>query len=753
MNTIAAIPTIVPLPLSQIRLLNGPFYERQKIHAHYLLMVEPDRFLAPFRKKAGLPSKAEPYGGWESRDISGHSLGHYLSALSLLYSSTSDARMLERVDYIVSELAACQQQDGEGYILPVDKRAFEDLRQGKIDASSFSLNGVWVPFYTLHKVLAGLRDAYRFAGSTAALDVERKACNWLDGIMSGLSEAQIQEVLRTEHGGMNEVLADLASDTGDMRYLKMASRDFHHGTVLDPILRGEDNLNGLHGNTQIPKIVGLAREYELTSDPSYRVAAESFWNNVVNCRSFANGGHGESEHFFPPNEFPNKLTPNTCETCNTYNMLKLTSHLFSWEPQAAHMDFVERATINHLLANIGQEPGEFGYFLGLGSVGVKVFSTPFNSWWCCVGTGLENPARYGEQIYYHDTDTLWVNLFMGSALIWPEKGMEIRMETEFPNSDKVRLLLQSEKPTAFTLKLRHPYWCERAELSVNGEAVPVLSTPSSYISVERTWQSGDILELVLPMTLRLDPLPFSNGKIAAVMYGPTLLAGIVPEKEGVASSASGRFSEHLAARGKTDAMPPLFAASSEKEVLQHLLPDTTFAEFMSDGVVKPEDLKFAPLWRVYEEQYAVYFPIMASDDWEEHKMDILAAQEELKRREAATIDSVTPGFQQPEVEHSLRSENSKIADFGGRKCRGAQIATYWGGVWHERSFDILVDGNPLATQHLHVNKPGEFFDEAYHIPNHITHGKTKLTICFKSHPFEENADDIASGLFGLRTSL
>ena len=755
-----------PFPLSQVRLVDGGIFKaRQDIHARYLLMVEADQLLAPFRLQACLPPKAERYGGWESRDISGHTLGHYLSAVSFLYASSGDERARGRVDYIVAELAACQEANGDGYVLPVNKQAFEELRDGRIHASPFSLNGVWVPFYTQHKVFAGLRDAYRLAGNKKALEVERRIADWLDGTLAKLNEAEIQEMLRTEHGGMNEVLADLTADTGDQRYLKMAAKFFHHRSVLEPMFRGEDKLNLLHGNTQIPKVVGLAREYELSGEASFHTAATSFWDHVVNRRSYAIGGHGESEHFFPVEQFPQRLTPTTCETCNTYNMLKLTSHLFSWEPNAAHMDFVERAMINHLAANIGREPGEFGYFLGLGSVGVKVFSTGFDAWWCCVGTGLENPPRYGEQIYSRSSDALWVNLYIASTLRCEEAGVELRQETHLPDEETTRFFFTCKTAQTCVLKLRHPYWCEKPEVTLNGERINIESSPSSYMAIERTWTTGDVLELRLPMRLRLEALPHSDETIFAAMFGPTVLAGIVPDEPGVANPAKQRFSEHLNARGKTDAFPPLFVAADSAEVLAHLKPTgKAFAEFRSEGVVKPQDLTFVPFYRIYEEQYAVYFTLLTADEWTRREGEIRAEREAQRRTEAGTLDVILPGFQQSEVEHALREENSDVEDFAERKSRFARdggwfsyevavdpdelvllIVTYWGGVWHERNFDILLEGKKLASQKLLTNRPGDFFDQVYDIPPEVTRSKRKVTIRFQSRP-----GDIAGGVFALR---
>jgi DUF1680 family protein len=760
-----SVRRIEPFPRSAVRLLPGPLRERQDLHARHLRQVSADRLLAPFRAQAGLPAVAERYGGWESRDISGHSLGHYLSALCHLHTCESEEWILPRIDHIVAELAACQAANGDGYVLPVDKAAFAALREGRIDATPFALNGVWVPFYTLHKVLAALRDARRLAGSAVALAVARAVADWLDRVLEPLSPAQVQEMLRCEHGGMNEVLADLTADTGDARYLDLAARAFHHQAVLAPMFRGEDRLDGLHGNTQIPKVVGLAREYELTGSSDYHRAATSFWDHVVKRRSFATGGHGESEHFFPIDRFAEHLTPNTCETCNTYNMLKLTGHLFAWMPDAAHMDFVERATLNHLAANIGREPGEFGYFLGLGSVGVKVFSTPFDSWWCCVGTGLENPVRYGELIYHHADATLWVNQYFASTLDWAAPGVRLMQRTRFPEEDTVRIGLSCDRSSVFTIKLRHPAWCARLEIALNGETIAIDSAPSSYFTITREWRDGDEIVLRLPMTLRAEPLPHTDGKTVALLHGPVLLAAIVPDEPGAPNPAGQRFGEHLEARGKTDAFPPVLVADDIPAVLAGLkATERAPSEFSSHDIVRPSDLTLVPLYRVYEEQYAVYFPLLTPAGWTAREDELRAAAEAARRRDAATFDLVTPGYQQPEVEHSLRDERSVIEEFSGRKGRLARdggwfsyelrvdphepvalVVTYWGGVWVTRVFDLLVDGQPFSEQRLLTNKPGDFFERVVPVPPGLTRGRVKITVRFQSRP-----RDIAGAVFGLR---
>jgi DUF1680 family protein len=754
-----------PFLLSQVRLLDGPFKQRQDVNARYLLeVVDADRLLAGFRAQAGLPEKAKRYGGWEARGINGHSLGHYLSAVSLLHAATGNPVALERVNYIVAELAACQKANGDGYVLPVNKQIYEDLRQGRIQASFFSLNGEWVPNYTLHKVFAGLRDAWRFTGNQQALDVEKRLADYLAGVYQKLNPAQAQEILKAEHGGMNEVFADLTTDTGDARYLELARTVFHHEAVLGPLERGEDRLNGQHGNTQIPKIVGLARAYELTGEDSYRNAAFTFWDSVVNKRSFCIGGHGNSEHFFPPEKFQENLKPHTAETCNSYNMIKLTGHMFSWKPDPAHMDFVERTLINHILTNIGGHPGEFGYFLGLESVGTKVFSTQDGAWWCCVGTGMENPARYGEHIYCQSGNTLWVNLFIASELDWKAKSFKLRQQTAFPDSDAVRFTIETTKPVKLALNIRHPYWCANPEVKVNGRPVTLNSSPSSYLTIDRIWSSGEVIDLRLPMTLRTEALPHSDGKTLALLYGPSVLVGVVPSEPGFPDPPKQRWDDHLNAPGKVRGTPPVFVAASKADLLSQFKPTGRgFSEFQATGVIKPRDLSFVPFHRVYQEHYAVYFTWLNPTEWKAREGEIIATETRRANLAAATLDSVQPGFQQSEVEHGFQSVNSESGDFRDRKWRDARnggwfsyqvavdsskpialVATYFGDD-RGRDFDILVDSNHIATQKIDGNPGGTFFNVAYEIPPSITQGKSKVTVRFQA-----KGDTMAGGLFGLR---
>ncbi|MBC8097275.1 MAG: glycoside hydrolase family 127 protein, partial [Akkermansiaceae bacterium] len=403
---------------ASVRLLSGPFKQGQDLAAKYLLSLEADRFLAWFRKEAGLVPKATNYGGWEAQGIAGHSLGHYLTGCALAYAATGDPQFLDRVNYIVTELAECQKAGGTGYIaaIPGGKKAYAEVAAGDIRSKGFDLNGIWVPNYTMHKVFAGLRDAYRLGGNPQALEVSKSLADWFEKTHAGLNEEQMQKILAAEHGGLNETFADLYADTGDERYLKLARR-FHHKAILDPLARGEDILPGKHANTQIPKLIGLATLYELTGDRGDRAGAQFFWDRVVHHHSYVTGGHCDGEHFGAADRLNNRLSSNTTETCNVYNMLKLTEHVFGWNPSADAADFYERALLNHIRSS--QHPdGRVIYNLSLKPGFHKEYQSPYDGFTCCVGSGMENHVRYGEGIYFHNDDNLWVNLFIASEVNW-----------------------------------------------------------------------------------------------------------------------------------------------------------------------------------------------------------------------------------------------------------------------------------------------------------------------------------------------
>jgi uncharacterized protein len=737
--------------LSDVRLLDGPFKKAMQLNSAYLLRLEPDRLLSWFRKEAGLKPKGEVYGGWEARGIAGHSLGHYLTACALTFASTGDERFRDRVDYIVNELELCQRENGDGYVaaIPNGKKIFREVAAGDIRSQGFDLNGGWVPWYTLHKVFAGLLDANQYCGNTKALNVAVRLGDWAHNTLSQLTEEQFQRMLACEHGGMNESLAELYARTGNEKYLRL-SRRFHHKAVLEPLARREDQLQGKHANTQIPKLIGLARRYELTLDAADKTAAEFFWDRVVHHHSYVTGGNSDGEHFGPPDKLNDRLSHNTTETCNTYNMLKLTRHLFEWHASAEYADYYERALYNHILASQNPEDGMVCYYVPLKSGARKTYSTPFDSFWCCVGSGIENHSKYGDSIYFHSDDALWVNLFIPSELSWREKGLSLRQETRYPDTDTVSLTFKATRPVTLALRLRYPSWATQGfELSVNGRMEKVNARPGSFVEVRRRWRTGDRVEMKMPMSLRLEALP-DNPNRAAVLYGPTVLAGELGTKDesGIAGLllVPALITEH---RPLAEWIKPIAGQP---------------ATFSSVGVGRPRDVKLSPFYRMHGSSYVVYWDLFTPQEWVVREADYRAELERVRRLEALTVDFAQPGEMQPERDHNMQGERTDAGEHSGRKWRHAReggwvsfdlkvlpdnpvslVCTYWGSETGPRSFDVLVDGVKIATQSLQNDKPGQFFDVTYPIPEELTRGKTKITVRFQAHP-----GNTAGGFYGLR---
>lgn len=748
----AAPPKARVFSLHDVRLTGGPFKEGQDIAVAWLLSLEPDRFLANFRKEAGLSPKAEHYGGWEHQTISGHSAGHYLSACALAWAATGNEEFLRRVNYLVAELAECQRAHGDGYVaaIPGGRRAYAEVAAGNIRSAGFDLNGIWVPNYTQHKLFAGLRDAYRLAGNTQALAVARGLADWFERTHAHLTDEQMQKVLACEHGGLNETFADLYADTGDPRYLAL-SRRFHHRAILEPLARGEDILPGKHANTQIPKLIGLATRYELAGEPTDRAAADFFWTRVVYHHSYVTGGHCDHEHFGPPDRLNDRLSPATTETCNVYNMLKLTRHVFGWNPDARVADFYERALLNHIRAT--QHPdGRVIYNLSLQPGHHKEYQPLRDAWTCCMGTGMENHVRYGEGIYFHDDAGLWVNLYLPSELNWRARGMTVRLDTDWPYADTATLTFTGDTPQAFTLRLRHPHWAQTGfTVRVNGEEPPLATRPSSYAEVRRTWRRGDRVEVHFPMALRTEALPDNANRIG-IFFGPTLLAADLGPVDQPGAGQPG-FVPVLLTEGRPvrDWVQPVSRAT---------------LTFKTEGVGRPRDVTLVPFFSLHDRRYTVYLDLFTEAAWAQRQAELRVAQEREARLAARTLDVLRIGEMQPERDHRLRGERTSAGEAFGRKWRHATdggwfafelrvdperpvelLCTYWGGDGGGyREFDVLVDGTRVATQKLEQNAPGKFFDVAYPIPPELTRGKSRVTVRFQAHPGKW-----AGGLFGVRT--
>jgi hypothetical protein len=625
-------------------LLAGPLKQAQDLDAQYLLKLEPDRMMAGYRLRAGLEPKAEGYGGWDSvqgKQLTGHIAGHYLSAVGLMYAATGDPRFKERADYLVKEMKEVQDKRANGYLGALtDKQGtdgetlFQQVSQGNIRSGGFDLNGMWSPWYTLHKTYAGLRDAYRYADNKTALDVEIKFAAWADGIVSKLTDAQVQRMLNTEFGGMNEIFADLYADTGDKRWLDLSYR-FEHRSFIDPLQCHQDNLEGKHGNTQVPKLIGSADRFAYTGDAADVMAASFFWDCVVQHHSCATGGHGKDEYFGKADTLTDRVDGRTAETCNVYNMLKLTRRLFTLRPDAHYADFHERALFNHILASIDPNDGRTCYMVPVGRGVQHEYQDMFRSFTCCVGSGMESHALHGDGIYYESGDKLWVNLYAPSTADWTAAGVKFAIDTDLPEGESAKLTLTLQSPTDFTLALRRPYWVgDDFAVKVNGEAVaedragrasslasdvvrgrttyqPPLS--GSYVELKRTWKSGDIVELTLPKTLRLEPLP-DNPRRVAILWGPLVLAGdLGPEVQ--RRSRGGRVEQPKV---------PVFVAA-ERPVTEWLKPVSgKSGQFRTDGVGRENDVDFVPFYRLHRRTYGVYWDLLTAAEWEKRAAEITA---------------------------------------------------------------------------------------------------------------------------------
>ena len=756
-----------PLPLSAVRLTGGPLKRAQDLDGEYLLKLEPDRMMAGYRLRAGLKPKADGYGGWDSpngKQLTGHIAGHYLSAASLMFTATGDARFKERVDYLVNDSKEVQDKRGNGYLGAITdpqgtdgESIFEQVAQGKIRSGGFDLNGMWSPWYTLHKTYAGLRDAYRYTGNKTALELEIKFASWAEGILSKLSEDQLQKMLNTEFGGMPEVLADLYADTGEKRWLDLSHR-FDHRAVLDPLARGEDRLAGLHGNTQVPKLYGSLVRYAYAGDKKDGDAAKFFWEEVAHHHSFATGGHGKDEYFGPPDKLSDRIDGRTAESCNVYNMLKFTRRLFALEPRMEYADFLERALFNHILASMDPEDGRTCYMVPVGRGVQHEYQDMFRSFACCVGSGMESHALHGDGIYSESGDKLWINLYALSTADWKSAGMKLAVETDLPNGESATIKLTTTGTSmnnSYTLALRRPYWAgEGFSVKVNGESIGDLPKPGSYVELKRTWKTGDTISMLLPKRLRLEPLP-DNDRRVAILWGPLVLAGdLGPESD-------------RRSRGRSRAQEsnvPVFI-SENRSVDKWVKPVVgKSGHFRTDAVGKPSDVELEPFYELHRRNYAIYWDLFTQPEWEKKQAEYAAEQERQRKLEAATVAFAQPGEMQPERDFNYQGPEDaaveRVLGRAGRRGRSwfsfdlpvesvhpmALVVTYHSGERRRRAtFEILVNGQRVGTEEVKAGSPPRFYDIQYALPAELLKDKQKVTVRFQA----TDGNEIAT-IFGLR---
>lgn len=739
-----ALPTSAkPLPLSAVRLKPSDYATAVQVNRTFLLKLSADRLLHNFLLYAGLPPKAPLYGGWESDTIAGHTLGHYLTALVRTYEQTGDAQCRERADYIVGELARAQAAKGNGYVGALGRKKkdgtivngeeiFPEVMRGEIHSGGFDLNGSWSPLYTVHKLMAGLLDVHAAWGNPTALKVEIALAEHFARVFTALNDTQMQQMLNTEYGGLNESFAELYAQTGDKRWLDVAQRIYDH-KVLDPLGAGEDKLTNFHANTQIPKVIGLARIHELNGSPAPATAANFFWTTVTQHHSYVIGGNADREYFSAPDTLAEHVTEQTCEHCNTYNMLKLTRHLYAWRPDGAYFDYYERAHLNHVMAAQNLKTGGFTYMTPLMTGADRGYSEPNeDAFWCCVGSGMESHSKHGESIFWEGDGALLVNLYIPADATWATREAKVTLETKYPMQPDAKLTLTSlRRSDVFAIALRVPAWAKGdVKVAVNGTAFP-LTLQRGYAVVERRWKEGDAVTITLPLELRMESTPGSPNTIA-FLHGPMVMAADLGEAQGIWDSPD------PAMVGEN-----LLGSFKHKPGLQRVAYET-------HGVVRPADLTFVPFYSQYDRRSAVYFKRFSNDQWKVEEAAFLAEQERLRDIAGRSVDVMHLGEMQPERDHKLTSEISYPAEYRGRKGREARsggyfqfalqtkpgplvlMATYWGDE-RGQEFDILVDNVLLASQQLKNNKPGKFFDVEYSLPEGLTKDKKSVQVRFVPH--------------------
>ena len=765
-------------PIGDVTLLDGPLKKARDLNIETLLKYDCDRLLAPYLKEAGLTPKAKPYPNWDGLD--GHVGGHYLTAMAL-NAATGNEECRQRMVYMISELQACAEANvknhpdwGKGYVggMPNSERIWSTFKKGNFG----TYFGSWAPFYNLHKMFAGLRDAWLYCDNEQAKKLFLGFCDWAIDLTAGLSDAQMEQMLGNEHGGMNEVLVDAYAITGEKKYLDVAKR-FSHRRLLTPMSQRVDNLDNMHANTQVPKVVGFERIAELSGDESFHHAADFFWDVVTGERSLAFGGNSRREHF-PSKEactdFINDI--DGPESCNTNNMLKLTEDMHRRNPEARYADYYELATFNHILSSQHPEHGGYVYFTPARPRHYRNYSAPNEAMWCCVGTGMENHGKYGQFIYTHVGDALYINLFVASELNWKEKGVILQQNTMFPYSETSHITITQGKGK-FPLMVRYPGWVKPGQFSVkvNGQPVSIITGPSSYVTIDRQWKKGDVVDITFPMHNSIKYLP-NVPQYIALMHGPILL-GMKTGTEDLAHLVAddSRFGQYASGKKLPINEAPILINNNIEDIANQLQPivgkPLHFTFDIEHGTLKIENwpsqsnnvqssmfnlqLELMPFFEIHDARYMMYWLALSEDSYKSYLADLAKAEEERQALEARTIDKVQPGEQQPETDHKMETDRSNTGntnDVFWRDARDGHYFSYlmqtagrtdlslrlkfWGvGEWKTHEFDIFVDDVLLTS----INNTGkyrisEFKYETFAIPAELLQGKTQIRVKFVAKP-------------------
>ena len=747
-------------PLGDVTLLDGPLKKARDLNIQVLLKYDNDRLLAPFLKEAGLTPKGELYPNWAGLD--GHVGGHYLTALAMNAATGSEA-CRERMEYWISELQRCADANaknhpewGKGYVggVPGSDRIWSNYKKGNFGPYS----GAWVPFYNLHKMYAGLRDCWVYCGNEQAKKLFLDFCDWAIDLTSGLTDEQVERTLHTEHGGMNEVLADAYAITGDKKYLDVAKR-FSHKRLLLPLEQRQDCLDNLHANTQVPKVVGFERISELSGDEAYHNAASFFWDIVTGERTLAFGGNSRREHF-PSKEACKDFVEDIDgpETCNTNNMLKLSEELHRRNPEARYADFYELATFNHILSSQHPEHGGYVYFTSARPRHYRNYSAPNEAMWCCVGTGMENHGKYGQFVYTKIQDNLFVNLFVATQLNWKERGIVVRQETQFPYAETSRISI-AEGKGQFTLQVRYPAWVKPGEfaLKVNGQPVSIVTGPSSYVAISRKWKKGDVVDITFPMHNSVKYLP-NLPQYIALMHGPIMLAMKTGTEDLVRLIADdSRFGQLAVGKKLPVDQAPILINNNLEDIANQLHPIAgkplhfTLTTRMENEIRN----ELMPFFELHDSRYMMYWLALSENSYKGYLDNLAKREQERQALEDRTVDKVQPGEQQPESDHFMETDRSNVGNTNDVFYRDASDGhyfsyllqtggqtelslrlKYWGvGEWKSHEFDILVDDVVVTS----VNNTGkyrisEFKYETYPIPAELLKGKKQVRVKFQAKP-------------------
>lgn len=762
--------------LYDVKITGGVLKHAADLNIHTLLRYDVDRLLAPFRKEAGMKEIAPLFPNWAGLD--GHVGGHYLTSLAF-YAAQGNKECEERMLYMISELKKCAEAAeknypawGKGYLggVPNSNRMWTSFKQG--DFRSF--NGAWVPWYNIHKVQAGLRDAYIYCGNEEARDLFLGTCQWLIDVTANVSDEQLEKLLGMEHGGVNEVLADAYAITGEQKYLD-AARRFSHKWLLNPMKEHNgQHLDLIHANTQVPKVVGFARVAELGKDADYLEASRFFWDEVVNRRSLSLGGNSRREHF-PSKEACIDWTQDIdgLESCNTNNMLKLTEDLFRMDPDnALYADYYERATFNHILSTQHPEHGGYVYFTSARPRHYRNYSVPNEAMWCCVGTGMENHGKYGQFVYTKKDNILSVNLYTASELNWAEKGIVLKQETNFPYSETSRLVISEMKSSNFTLRLRYPFWVRKGEFSVSINGKKMSSKdwkPGTFIDLNVALRKGDVIDVNFPMHASIEHMP-NVPQYVSILYGPIVL-GMKTGTENMAGllADDSRFGQMASGKKQPVDQAPYLVANKVEDIANDLvavegkpLHFTLKTRMENKPALNPAegvDGELMPFFEIHDSRYMLYWLALGSKDYKQYIDNLAREEKDRMELEARTTDKVQPGEQQPESDHFMEADESSsrgitndvpfrdarnggsfsyLMQTKGEKNLSIRVR-YWGqDEWRTCEYDLYVD-DVLVTTVNNTKKwrSSQWKYETYPIPSSALEGKKQVRVKFVAKPHKQ----------------